>query len=179
MHIVVITGRPHRNGTTAALADAFIEGAREAGHDIFRFDAAKEKISPCLACEHCRTKGRCIHDDGMQELLPVLEQAEMVVFVTPLYYFGMSAQLKSVVDRFYARNAALRGQGKRTLLLAAAYDDNDWTMRDLVGHYRTIVRYMNWHDAGMLLATGCGCRSDVEKTDFRDRAKEMGRHLGA
>ena len=41
MHIVVITGSPHRNGTTAALADAFIEGAREAGHDIFRFDAAK------------------------------------------------------------------------------------------------------------------------------------------
>ena len=100
----------------------------------------------------------------MQELLPVLEQAEMVVFVTPLYYFGMSAQLKSVVDRFYARNAALRGRGKRTLLLAAAYDDNDWTMRDLVGHYRTIVRYMNWHDAGMLLATGCesGKKAETE-----------------
>ena len=46
MHIVVITGSPHRNGTTAALADAFIEGAREAGHDIFRFDAAKEKYPP-------------------------------------------------------------------------------------------------------------------------------------
>lgn len=112
MHIVVITGSPHRNGTTAALADAFIEGAREAGHDIFRFDAAKEKIAPCLACEHCRTKGRCIHDDGMQELLPVLEQAEMVVFVTPLYYFGMSAQLKSVVDRFFMRGTRRCGGGE-------------------------------------------------------------------
>lgn len=115
----------------------------------------------------------------MQELLPVLEQAEIVVFVTPLYYFGMSAQLKSVIDRFYARNAVLRGQEKQTFLLASAFDDNDWTMRDLVGHYRTIVRYMNWHDAGMLLATGCGCRSDVEKTDFLDRAREMGKHFGA
>ena len=159
--------------------DAFIEGARVAKHDIFRFDAAKERIFPCLACDHCRTKGCCIHDDGMQKLLPALEQAKIVVFVTPLYYFGMSAQLKSVIDRFYARNAVLRGQEKQALLLAAAYDDNDWTMRDLVGHYRTIVRYMNWHDAGMLLATGCGCRSDVEKTDFLDRAGEMGKHLGA
>ncbi len=179
MHVVVITGSPHKNGTTSALADAFIEGARVAKHDIFRFDAAKERIFPCLACDHCRTKGCCIHDDGMQKLLPALEQAKIVVFVTPLYYFGMSAQLKSVIDRFYARNAVLRGQEKQALLLAAAYDDNDWTMRDLVGHYRTIVRYMNWHDAGMLLATGCGCRSDVEKTDFLDRAREMGKHLGA
>lgn len=46
MHMVVITGSPHRNGTTAALADAFIEGAKEAKHDIFCFDAAKERISP-------------------------------------------------------------------------------------------------------------------------------------
>lgn len=177
MRIVVITGSPHRNGTTAALAEAFIEGAKEAKHDIFRFDAAKEKVSPCLACDHCRTKGRCIHDDGMRELLPALERAELVVFVTPLYYFGMSAQLKSVIDRFYARNTALHGPGKQACLLAASYDDNDWTMNDLVGHYQTILRYMNWHDAGMLLATGCGCREDVERTDFVDRAREMGRHL--
>lgn len=115
----------------------------------------------------------------MQELLPVMEQAGNGRFRDAALLFWNVAQLKSVVDRFYARNAALRGRGKRTLLLAAAYDDNDWTMRDLVGHYRTIVRYMNWHDAGMLLATGCGCRSDVEKTDFPDRAREMGRHLGA
>lgn len=179
MHVVVITGSPHGKGTTAALADAFIEGAREAKHDIFRFDAAKENISPCLACDHCRTKGRCIHDDGMQELLPVLEKAEIVVFVTPLYYFGMSAQLKSVIDRFYSRNAVLRGHKKQAILLAASYDDNDWTMKDLSGHYRTIVRYMNWHDAGMLLATGCGCREDMEKTDFLDRAREMGMKLDA
>lgn len=179
MRIVVITGSPHRNGTTAALAEAFIEGAKEAKHDIFRFDAAKEKVSPCLACDHCRTKGRCIHDDGMRELLPALERAELVVFVTPLYYFGMSAQLKSVIDRFYARNTALQGRGKQAYLLAASYDDNDWTMNDLVGHYQTILRYMNWHDAGMLLATGCGCREDVEKTDFLDRARKMGKKLDA
>lgn len=179
MRIVVITGSPHRNGTTAALAEAFIEGAKEAKHDIFRFDAAKEKVSPCLACDHCRTKGRCIHDDGMRELLPALERAELVVFVTPLYYFGMSAQLKSVIDRFYARNTALQGWGKQAYLLAASYDDNDWTMNDLVGHYQTILRYMNWHDAGMLLATGCGCREDVEKTDFLDRARKMGKKLDA
>ncbi len=177
MDIAVITGSPHRNGTTSALADAFIEGAVEAKYNVFRFDAAKEKISPCLACNHCRTKGRCIHDDGMQRLLPALEEASFVVFVTPLYYFGMSAQLKTVIDRFYARNAALREQEKKTILLAAAYDDNDWTMHALVGHYQTLVRYMNWHDEGMILATGCGCRMDVEGTDFLKRAREMGKHL--
>ena len=179
MDIVVITGSPHRNGTTSALADAFIKGAGEAKHGVFRFDAAQERISPCLACNHCRTKGSCVYDDGMRRLLPAVEKAQVVVFVTPLYYFGMSAQRKPVIDRFNARNVTLIVQQKQPLLLAAAYDDNDWTTHDLVGHYRTIIRYMNWHDAGMLLATGCGCRADVEKTDFLDRAREMGTHLMA
>ena len=70
------------------------------------------------------------------------------------------------------------GSGKQAMLMATAYDDRDWTMTDLVGHYRTIVKYLKWQDAGILLATGCGSRSDVERTDYPERACQMGRAVG-
>ena len=51
-------------------------------------------------------------------------------------------------------------------------------MTDLVGHYRTIVKYLKWQDAGILLATGCGSSSDIERTDYPERACQMGRAVG-
>ena len=60
MRIVVITGSPHRHGTSALLADRFIQGAQEAGHEVFRFDAAFETVHPCLACEKCHTTDRAV-----------------------------------------------------------------------------------------------------------------------
>ena len=53
MKITVITGSPHKNGTSALLADRFIKGAKEAGHNVFRFDSAFEQVKPCLGCDHC------------------------------------------------------------------------------------------------------------------------------
>lgn len=68
MKITVITGSPHKNGTSALLADKFIEGAKEAGHEVFRFNAAFEKISPCLGCDHCMMGSNpCVHNDSMNK----------------------------------------------------------------------------------------------------------------
>ena len=71
MKIVMITGSPHRHGTSALLADAFIQGAQEAGHTVFRFDAAFQELHPCRACERCHNTDKgCIYKDGMEELNP-------------------------------------------------------------------------------------------------------------
>lgn len=94
----------------------------------------------------------------METLLPHLKEADVVVFVTPLYYFGMSAQLKMVIDRFYAVNSDLMGSSKKSILLATAYDDQDWTFKALEGHYQTVVAYLGWNNIGVLLAGGCGDR---------------------
>ena len=51
----MITGSPHKNGTSALLVEKFIEGAKEAGHNVFRFDAVFEEVKPCLGCDHCKT----------------------------------------------------------------------------------------------------------------------------
>jgi multimeric flavodoxin WrbA len=114
----------------------------------------------------------------MDKLKPELLAADTVVFVTPLYYFGMSAQIKTVIDRFYGINYRLMGSGKRAMLMATAYDDRDDTMTDLVAHFRTIVKYLKRHDAGILLATGYGTRRDIERTEYPERAYQMGRAVG-
>ena len=176
MNCVVITGSPHRAGTTALLADEFVRGASEAGHEVFRFDAAFEKIAPCLGCNRCRS-GRCVHEDAMDALNPRLLAAETVVFVTPLYYFGMSAQIKRVIDRFYANNEALREIPRRGILMAACHDAEDWAMEGLVAHYRAILRYLNWTDGGVVLAKACGTRGDVENLEYPAQAYRLGRKL--
>lgn len=176
MKIVTITSSPHRKGTTDVLASAFCRGAEEAGHEVFRFDAARERVQPCLACDACRRTGACVQKDGMESLMPRLLEADGIAFVTPLYYYGMSAQLKAVIDRFYARNSDLAGK-KRTVLLAASYDAEDWTMAALERHYETILRYLGWEDAGRVLAVGCGDRAAIEQTDFLEQAYRLGKGL--
>lgn len=113
MMIVVLTGSPRRNGNTNHLADQFIKGAKEAGHEVFRFDAATSQVHPCIGCNHCGMDGPCVYDDDFTRLLrPQIIKAALVVFCSPMYYFGFSAQLKAVIDRFYAINGTLHTRKK-------------------------------------------------------------------
>lgn len=177
MKITVITGSPRKKGTSALLADKFIEGAKEVGHEVFRFDAAFEEVKPCLACDYCASHdGQCIQKDAMNTLYEKLIKSDMIVFVTPLYYFGMSTQIKAVIDRFHANNAKLAGN-KKAMLLATSYGADDWTMEALEKNYESILRFMNWDDAGKLFATGCPVREVIEQTNFPNKAYELGKAI--
>jgi len=178
MKVLVLTGSPHLQGTTALLADEFCMGAEEAGHQIIRFEMAKLDIHPCLGCMHCRNNhGQCVYDDGMFQIYPHLLTADVVVLVTPLYYFGMTAQLKHTVDRFFSVNSALRETPKQFLLLAACGDNEDWAMDALRLHYKTLCRYLHWQDGGMVLAFGANNREDLENTDYPKMARKLGAAL--
>ena len=88
MKIVVLTGSPHKKGTSALLADAFIAGAEAAGHSVTRFDCAFLHIGGCRGCDACRKSGGvCVQRDDMAEILPALLAADLVAFVSPIYYF--------------------------------------------------------------------------------------------
>ena len=65
----MITGSPHKDGTSNVLACEFIRGAEEAGHDVYRFDAAFEDVSPCRGCDSCRVHGgKCVYSDSMDKI---------------------------------------------------------------------------------------------------------------
>jgi len=177
MKATIITGSPHKKGTSALLADEFIRGAQEAGWNTYRFDSAFEDVAPCLGCDRCGIGAApCVQKDAMQRLTPELLTSNAIALVTPLYYFGFSAQIKRVIDRFYANNYKLTGN-KKVFLLATAYDQNDWTMDALTAHYQTLARYLQWRDGGMVLAVGCGSRSDIERSKFPQEAYRLGLSL--
>ena len=178
MKIVVINSSPHseEQSTSRYLAKKFVDGATSAGHEVFVFDAANEKTNPCRGCDQCGMDGACIFDDAIEtKLMPQMLKADLLVLVTPLYYFGMSAQLKTVVDRFYSRTSKL--SGKKSMIIATAWNTADWTMEALKNHYETLVRYMSWQNVGQVWATGCGSRSMVERSEFGDMAYKIGAAL--
>jgi multimeric flavodoxin WrbA len=177
MNIAVITGSPRKNGTSALLADKFIEGAQGSGHEVFRFNAAFEDVKPCMACEYCASHdGQCVRKDPMNALYEKLIEVDMIVFITPLYYYGMSTQIKAVIDRFHANNSKLAGN-KKAMLMATSYGSDDWTMEALEKNYEAILRFMKWEDAGKLFATGCPAREVIEQTSFPNMAYELGKTI--
>lgn len=176
MKIVVLASSPHRDGTSAHLADKFCEGAAAAGHEIFRFNPAFEDIHPCLGCNQCGMAGPCVQKDALENtLMPKLLESDLIVLVTPIYYYTFSAQLKTVIDRFYSRTGALHN--KKAMLMATAYNSADYTMESLYEYYQTLCRYMEWENVGAVLAKGCGSRSLIERSEFPGQAYTLGQSL--
>ena len=178
MKIVIVNSSPHSDNTSTSkyLSGRFADGAKSAGHEIFVFDAANEDTHPCRGCDKCGMDGECIFKDAIEtKLMPQMLAADLIVLATPLYYFGMSAQLKTVVDRFYSRTSKLHG--KKSIIIATAYNSADWTMDALSAHYKTLAHYMEWQDVGQIWGTGCGSRTLAESSDFADIAYNMGANL--
>ncbi|MCR5600388.1 MAG: flavodoxin family protein [Ruminococcus sp.] len=177
MKVLVITGSPHKNGTSAYLAEQFIKGAEEAGHEVCRFDAAFKDIHPCIACEKCHGAApACVFKDDMAELNPHLIEADAVVLASPIYYYAVSAQLKAVIDRFYANDAVIHG-GKKAVLMVTMADDNEETADGAATSFKGMTKYLEWDIAGTVIAVNCMTLDMLKKTDYPVQAYELGKAL--
>lgn len=177
MKILVIKGSPHKNGSSNLLAGELIRGTKEAGHEVKEFDAGNADIHPCMGCGHCGMDGDCIYKDDMLTAKTLIMDADMLVFVTPVYYFGMSAQLKALIDRFYSFTMKVSGKGFKTAFITAAWDSDEDVMPYIKSHYEKLCRYMNFRDQGMVLGTGCGRPGVTKESPFMRKAYELGRSL--
>ncbi len=177
MKILILESSPHKNGSSNLLAENFVRGAKEAGNTVTVFDVAKANIHPCLACDVCGMSGPCTQKDDMGKIKDLILQSDMVVFVTPLYYFGMSAQLKTVIDRFYSFNSELHSKDLKTALIVAAWDSNKEKMRPLTEHYQMICHYLGFEEMGMIIGLGCGTPSMTQRTVYPQKAYELGKSI--
>ncbi|SBV93784.1 NADPH-dependent FMN reductase [uncultured delta proteobacterium] len=180
-HVLIVTGSPRRGGNSDLLADAFAKGALGAGHDVMRFSSAKDKVTGCIACDTCWSKGKpCSFDDGFDTLAPMLEQADTLVLCGPLYWFSFSAQLKAAIDKLYAY---MKPQCPRKLtitesaLLMCAEDTDMNAFNGPVATYNSILGYLGWQDRGMLLVPGVNAKGDILKTDALALAEKMGSEM--
>ena len=177
MNITILMGSPNRNGSTNILVKEFTRGAEEAGHMVEEVDVCHANIHPCIGCVTCGYEGPCVQKDDVEEIRQKLLSSDMVVFATPLYYYGMSAQLKIVIDRFCAYNSSLNSRHLKSALLTVAWNADDWTFEALEAHYKTLVRYINFEDKGMVLGYGCGSTTMTKRSKYPREAYELGRSL--
>lgn len=168
--IVLLTGSGHHPGTSEALADVFERGALAAGHQVVRFNAGDVPVDFLkLAADQTVLPSQ---DQVATTVLPQVLAAEVIVLVTPLYYFGMTAQLKAVVDRFYTYNHALKD--KQCVLLATAHRGPE-AFATLRSFYRQFTQYMRWESLGEVLADTV--RTPAELGDWPAKAEALGQHL--
>ena len=177
MKIVVLMGSPNQNGSTSILVQNFKKGAEEAGHTVESIDVCHMDIHPCIGCVKCGYEGPCVQKDDVEQIRKKLLASDMVVFATPLYYYGMTAQLKTVVDRFCAYNSSLNSRHLKSALLTAAWNADDWTFDALETHYKTLVRYLHFEDCGSILGYGCGSVGMTKRSEYPQLAYKLGKSV--
>jgi multimeric flavodoxin WrbA len=158
MNILILQGSPRANGNTAWMAEECKKAAEAVGHRVTLVNVARKKIAGCLACEWCHGKGNgaCVQKDDMQELYPLLEEAEALVLASPVYYFTMSAQIQAPIQRIYNMNKPPKLR-KMALLLSSYSPD---VYAGAIGEYQGIRGYWGVEDGGIVTA-----KIDEQKTD--------------
>ena len=166
MKILVLNGSPRPNGNTAAMVGAFAEGARESGHEVTVVPVCQKKIGGGLACEYCHTKGegKCVQQDDMQEIYPVLEEAEMIVLASPIYYHSFTGQLQCAINRIYAldkpknlkKAALIMSSGSNHVYCGAIYE-----------YQNSFLNYLKLEDMGIYSAYGEQNKSQAKLDELK------------
>lgn len=189
-NILIVAGGGRPKGNTAQLIDAFIKGAKEAGHSIEKVSLQKTEVKGCLGCNACRYGKPCVQKDGFNELVPKIKGADLIVFASPLYFWTISSKLKAFIERFYCiaeedpnppYGRYERYPVKDSALLMTAADEFFWTFEQAVSYYQfAVVNYIGFRDRGMLLAGGCGDTNGkprIDQTGYLQKAYEFGKNI--
>ena len=176
--ITVLTGSPRKNGTSNYMADEFIRGAKENGYEVYKFDTSKADIKNCLGCNACGMGTKpCIHKDDFIDLREHLLNSDVIVFVTPMYYFGMSSTLKKVIDRFYSIDSQIKNGNKKGVLISVQHAPVEAVKDALNNHYLAILNWLNMENAGIINAIGIESVEQLKQTEYPKQAYELGKNL--
>lgn len=172
MNILILNGSPRFNGNTAAMVDAFAEGAKDAGHQVKIMNIGNKKIAGCLACEYCHTKGNgtCIQKDDMQEVYEALKEAEMLVIASPIYYFTLTGQMHCVIQRIYAFDRPPKV--RKAALLLSSQAGGVYTAA-VQTYKEAVVGYMGARDTGIITAAGSQNKSTKKLAEIHELARKI------
>lgn len=179
-HILIVTGSARAGGNSEVLAEAFAKGARSAGHDVDIFASGINRMSACLHCEGCWSTGKpCVVEDNFEKFWPLLEQADMIVFCSPLYWYNVSGHIKCAMDRLYpySKKEKLRDLPiKEAMLLMCGESMFLRSFAAAAESYRQMLGYKGWKDRGRLFVTGVHEMGDIQGNKALKIAEEMGRN---
>lgn len=172
-NIVILVGSPRRDGNTALLAQAFAEGARE--HcNVKTLSVADLNVAPCRGCNACFANGnRCVQADDMQQVYDALSEADLLVLASPVYFYGISAQLAAIIHRLHNPLRDTFHIRQAVLLLAAA-SSKPHVVEPIKLQYSLLLKNFNIEDCGMVLAQGVKTPGDILQTDYLAQARRLG-----
>ncbi len=178
--IVILNGSPRRAGNTSGLVREFVKGAESAGNTVTEFFLNDMDIHGCLGCFGGRSSRECpcVQKDDMARIYPAVRECDVVVLATPLYYWNMSGQLRTAVDRLFALEEGdgnlLRGNGRSSALLMAAEGSG---FEDVVLYYDHLTEHLRWKNLGHVLAGGNMAAGDIEGKPELMEAYELSRSI--
>ena len=178
--IVILNGSPRRNGNTSALVKSFTEGAESAGNTVTEFFLDSMEIHGCKGCfgGHSSRDCTCVQQDDMAKIYPAVKDCDVVVLATPLYYWNMSGQIRTAIDRLFALEEGdgnlLRGHDKSSALLMAA-EGHDFD--DVVLYYDHLMEHLRWKNLGHVLTGGNGDVGDIQGKPELQKAYELGKSI--
>lgn len=175
MNIVVLSGSPRKGANTDTMVDAFAETARESANTVEVVRVADKKIAGCRGCQYCFAhEGACVQKDDMAGVIETVKGADMVVFASPIYWFDITAQEKTVIDRMYAFGATGFPFTKTALLL----DSHSEGVYDAaIAMYKATCSYCKWDDQGIIAISGMADRDSMATSPKLEEVRSLARKL--
>ena len=173
-NIVILVGSMRKNGNTDLLAQAFAEGVRE-NNFVEIVSVADYKVNPCIGCNSCFTRegNKCFQNDDMDGIYEKLKVADMVVVASPVYFYGISAELKAVIDRLHTPMRNEFSIKKLVLLLVGAAELPE--LFDAIKlQYQLVLNFFHLEDAGMVLVRGVKDKGDIKGNAALKEAYDLG-----
>lgn len=175
MRVLAISASPRKGGNSDVLCDRFLQGAAEAGHETEKIRLTEKRIAPCAACYACGKDGHaCVQKDDMSEILQKLIDADVIVLSTPVYFYSVAAQMKTMIDRCLPRYCEI--MNKQFYFAVTAADPQHEATNETVADLRGFLRCLpGAEEKGVIYGTGAWDKGDIFKHPALDKAYEMGK----
>lgn len=172
--ILILSTSPRKGGNSEALADEFSSGAKKAGHQVEKISLADKTIGFCKGCLTCQKTQRCVIHDDADSIAQKMLTADSIVFATPIYFYGMCGQMKTMLDRtnpLFPSDYAFRGI---YLLMSAADAEESTTTGTVKGLQGWIDCFEKARLAGVVFAGGVDSVGAIKEHSALQNAYELG-----
>ena len=174
--LLVLSASPRKGGNSALLCDQFMLGAKEAGNQAEKIFLRDKRINHCFACGACQGNGgRCVQQDGMAEVLDKMIRADVIVMATPVYFYNMNGQMKTLIDRTYARYTGISNK-EMYFIMTAAVSRKESLERTLEGFRGFTSCLSGAKEKGVIYGTGAWNMGDIKGSTAMTQAYEMGKN---
>jgi multimeric flavodoxin WrbA len=173
-NVLILSSSPRKKGNSNTLCDRFMEGAAEAHHQVEKVVLEEKKINYCTACYACQKIGRCAQKDDMAGILDSMVAADVIVLATPVYFYSMCAQMKTVIDRTVAKYTEIAN--KEFYFIVTAADSNKAALERTIEGFRGFTSCLDGaREKGIVYGAGAWEIGDILKSRAMQQAYEMGK----